>query len=174
MKITWYSVSIFIFRLELTVREQLDENNFRRSYGIFFESTIWTYLIKPCSKFFRNNYKTLWQRYLKRYITVEDFTEMDHHMKIPLNENRPRCLELYDFHNNPSLLFEEHCTKTFHLLLIISEMSWCNVLLRAGSDIGFIFCCPDSFCYVLFTFSLFDILCILELIQSLHISYKNQ
>ena len=50
------------------------------------------------------------------------------------------CLDLYHLHNNPSLLFEEHCTKTFYLLLIIGEMSWCNVLLRAGSDINFIFC----------------------------------
>ena len=35
-----FCVSIFIFRLEPTVREQLDENDFRRCYGIFFESTI--------------------------------------------------------------------------------------------------------------------------------------
>ena len=35
-----FCVSVFIFRLEPTVREQLDENNFRRCYGIFFESTI--------------------------------------------------------------------------------------------------------------------------------------
>ena len=35
-----FSVSIFIFRLEQTVREQLDENDFRHCYGIFFESTI--------------------------------------------------------------------------------------------------------------------------------------
>ena len=35
-----FCVSIFIFRLEQTVREQLDENDFRHCYGIFFESTI--------------------------------------------------------------------------------------------------------------------------------------
>ena len=35
-----FCVSIFIFRLEPTVREQLDENDFRRCYGIFFKSTI--------------------------------------------------------------------------------------------------------------------------------------
>ena len=75
-----FCVSIFIFRLEPTVREQLDENDFRRCYGIFSKVSFWNYLIKPCSKFFRNNYKTLWQRYLKQYITVEDFTDMDHHM----------------------------------------------------------------------------------------------
>ena len=68
---------------------------------------------------------------------------------------------IYHLHNNPSLLFEEHCAKTFHLLLIISEMSCCNVLLRAGSNINFIFCCSDNFCYSLFTFLLYDILCVL-------------
>ena len=31
-----FRVSIFIFRLESTVREQLEENDFRRCYGIFF------------------------------------------------------------------------------------------------------------------------------------------
>ena len=93
---------------------------------------------------------------------------------ISLNENRWRCLDLYHLHNNPSLLLEEHCTKTFHLLLIISEMSWCNILLRTGPDITFVFCCSDNFCYSLFTFLLSDILCILELTQSVHIFYKNQ
>ena len=35
-----FCVFILIFCLEPTVREQLDENDFRRCYGIFFESTI--------------------------------------------------------------------------------------------------------------------------------------
>ena len=35
-----FCVSIFIFRLEPTVREQLDGNDFRRCYRIFFESII--------------------------------------------------------------------------------------------------------------------------------------
>ena len=35
-----FYVSIFIFPLKPTVREQLDGNDFRRCYGIFFESTI--------------------------------------------------------------------------------------------------------------------------------------
>ena len=59
-----FRVSIFIFCLEPTVREQLDENDFRHCYGIFFESTILNLLdqamfkVLSCSKFFRNNYKT--------------------------------------------------------------------------------------------------------------------
>ena len=35
-----FFVSIFNFRFEPTVREQLDESDFCRCYGIFFESTI--------------------------------------------------------------------------------------------------------------------------------------
>ena len=59
-----FSVLIFILRLEPTVREQLDENNFRYYYGIFFESTNLN-LLDHISKFFRNSYKTLWLRDLK-------------------------------------------------------------------------------------------------------------
>ena len=35
-----FCISIFIFCLEPTVSEQLDENDFHHYYGIFFESTI--------------------------------------------------------------------------------------------------------------------------------------
>ena len=35
-----FCVSIFIFCLELTEREQLDENDFRHGYDIFSESAI--------------------------------------------------------------------------------------------------------------------------------------
>ena len=35
-----FCVSIYIFCLEPTLREQLDESDFRPYYGIFFESTI--------------------------------------------------------------------------------------------------------------------------------------
>ena len=59
-----FSVLIFSLRLDPTVREQVDENNFRYYYGIFLESTNLN-LLDHISKFFRNNYKTLWQRHLK-------------------------------------------------------------------------------------------------------------
>ena len=35
-----FCIIIFIFWLEPPVREQLDENNFRRYYSIFFESNL--------------------------------------------------------------------------------------------------------------------------------------
>ena len=76
-----FCVSFFILFLEPTVREQLNENDFRHCYGFSFAKVpFWNYFIKLGSKFFRNNYKTLRQRRLKRFITVEDFTDMDHHM----------------------------------------------------------------------------------------------
>ena len=76
-----FCVSFFILFLEPTVREQLNENDFRHCYGFFFAKvSFWNYFIKLGSKFLRNNYKTLRQRRLKRFITVEDFTDMDHHM----------------------------------------------------------------------------------------------
>ena len=47
-----FCVFIFIFRLEPAVREQLDENDFRRCYGIFFESTILKLLDQAMFKVF--------------------------------------------------------------------------------------------------------------------------
>ena len=47
-----FCVSIFIFRLEQTVREQLDENDFRHCYGIFFESMILKLLDQAMFKVF--------------------------------------------------------------------------------------------------------------------------
>ena len=53
-----FCVSIFIFRLEPTVREQLDGNDFRHCYGIFFESTILKLLDQASFKVFAQQYKT--------------------------------------------------------------------------------------------------------------------
>ena len=51
-----FCVLIFIFCLEPTIREQMDENNFRHYYGVFFRKyhseTTWSQL---CSKLFCNN-----------------------------------------------------------------------------------------------------------------------
>ena len=60
-----FCVFIFIFCLEPTVREQLDENDFCHCYVIFSKLPSWKYLIKPCSNFFRNNCKRLWQRHFE-------------------------------------------------------------------------------------------------------------
>ena len=73
-----FCVSIFIFCLEPTIREQLDENDFRHCYGIFFRKyhseTTW-------SSHVQSSFATITTLFLKRYITVEDFTDKDHHTK---------------------------------------------------------------------------------------------
>ena len=45
-----FFVLIFIFCLEQTVREQLDENDFRHYYGIFSKVPFWNYLITALFK----------------------------------------------------------------------------------------------------------------------------
>ena len=51
------SIFIFLFRTNgKSAREQLDENDFRHCYGIFFESIILKLIDQAI---FRNNYKTL-------------------------------------------------------------------------------------------------------------------
>ena len=57
---------------------------------------------------------TLQLKTLRTRITIWTNFFLDN---ISFKENWWRCLENYHLHNNPSLLFEEHCTKTFHLLL---------------------------------------------------------
>ena len=123
---------------------------------VFFSKVpFWNYLIKPCSKFFRKNYKTLWQRQFEAIHYSWKFYRHGSSYEI-----------IFSWIN----IFKRKSAKVPG----ISEMSWCNVILKAGSDINFIFCCFDNFCYSLFTFLLFDTLCNLELIQSPHIFYKNQ
>ena len=53
-----FFVLIFTFRLEPTVREQLDENDFRHYYGNFFESTI---LKLPDHSFVHSYDNDLWK-----------------------------------------------------------------------------------------------------------------
>ena len=64
-----FHVFIFIFLFRNNGKwEQLDENDFRHCYGIFFESVILNLLdhkSQPYLKFFFNNCKTTWQRHLK-------------------------------------------------------------------------------------------------------------
>ena len=77
----WYSVFSFLFCLELTVREQLDESDFRHYYGIFFEGT----MVKLLGhSYVQSSFATITRHFdngipLKRNLTVEDFTDIDQH-----------------------------------------------------------------------------------------------
>ena len=120
-----FCVSIFIFCLEQTVREQLDENDFRRYYGIFFKVPFRKYLIN-----YTTTLKVLSQQ-LQDTLTVAFRTihfswkfyghgspyELIFSWVNIFKWKSTRYREKHHLHNNPSLLFEEHCTKMFHLLL---------------------------------------------------------
>ena len=142
----WYSVFIFIFRLEPTVREQLDENNFRHYYGIFFESTILN-LLDHISEFIRNNYKTLWQRHLK---DTSQLKILRTGINIGTNYFLSKFLETK---------INESAWKIIYTIIRACYSK--NIALR-------------HFTYYYLPFFTFDILCVLELIQSFHVFYNNQ
>ena len=79
MKMSGYSVFLFLFFcLEPTVREQMNENNFRH-YGNFFESTILRLhdhnYVQSSLAAIRDSLTAAFERHL----TVDHFTCMDHH-----------------------------------------------------------------------------------------------
>ena len=68
MNMPWHSLFsflfFFLFRNDV-IREQLDENDFRRCYILsqkYYSESTWSQL---CSKFFINNYEATWQQHLK-------------------------------------------------------------------------------------------------------------
>ena len=73
MKMTWYSTCLLLLFLFRTngKKGDLDENDFRHGYGIFFESGIlkvtWWQL---SSKSLLNNYEAHWQQHFERCPTV--------------------------------------------------------------------------------------------------------
>ena len=74
-----FRVFILIFCLELTVREQLDQNDFRHYYGNFPESTI---LKLPDYIYVENSFATITSPLttaFERHLAVQIFTDIDHH-----------------------------------------------------------------------------------------------
>ena len=114
----------FLFRTK-GKKGHLDENEFRRYYGNFLESvTLKVACLGVYSKFCFSIYEANWQQHFERYLTVEDFTEIDQHMcegtwKTWSNENQRRCMENYQLHKTPSLHLEEHCTVIEDDILLI-------------------------------------------------------
>ena len=67
MNMPWHSVFSFLFFLfrNNVIREQLNENDFRRCYVFsrkYHSKSTWSQL---CSKFFINNHGSTWQQHLK-------------------------------------------------------------------------------------------------------------
>ena len=103
--------------------EHLDENNFRHSYGNYFESAIlkvtWYQL---CSKFILNIYEAHWQRHLKDTLQLKILREwINIRASLPWliswNENERRCPENF-------LLYEEHSIYYCILLFLSSKPSF--------------------------------------------------
>ena len=121
-----FCVFIFIFCLEPTEREQLDENDFRHYYGNFSEAPFWKYLITAMFKVLSKQLRGTLTTAFERHMTIKNFTDMDHHRcqlffdLTSLNENRQKDLKNIHLHENLSLLMKEHWFKTFHLLLCAS------------------------------------------------------
>ena len=74
-----FCVFIFIFCLEPTEREQLDENDFRHYYGNFSEAPFWKYLITAMFKVLSKQLRGTLTTAFERHMTVKNFTDMDHH-----------------------------------------------------------------------------------------------
>ena len=131
------------------IRDQLDEEDFRRCYGNFFwkcqsEST-WSQL---CSKFFIN-YEFFLNSQLRgtqttaieRHLTIENFTDIDQHRSWP-------------------------CTKAFNLFLYEYDYSLC---LTQAYILNLTKYWSNNFSHSLLAPLLFDILCILKFMQYLYI-----
>ena len=74
-----FRVFILIFCLEPTVREQLDQNDFRHYYGNFLESTI---LKLPDYIYVENSFATITSPLttaFERHLAIQIFTDIDHH-----------------------------------------------------------------------------------------------
>ena len=102
---------------------------------VFFSKVpFWNYLIKPCSKFFLKElqdtlttvFKTI--HYSWRFHGHGSQYEVIFSSLNTLNKNWRMCLENQHLRNNPILLFEEYCTKTFRLLLHAPFFSQINLV----------------------------------------------
>ena len=113
-------VSNFIFCLEPKVREQLDENDFRHCYGIFFESMILKLLDQAMFKVFlqqlRDSLTTVFEtiHYSWRFCGHGSPYEPIFSW---VNIFKRKSVKLPGL--SSSLLFEKHSTKTFTISLII-------------------------------------------------------
>ena len=124
-----FCVFIFIFSLEPTVREQPDENDFHRYYSIFFESTILkvldhSYFQSSLARIRRHFDNGIWNdtlqlKIFRTWISVWTNYFLSKFPKMKIDESAWKIIH----YNNPSLLFEEHWSKTFHLLLYASVPS---------------------------------------------------
>ena len=133
MKMPWCSVCsliLFLFRTN-GKKGELEENNFRHCYGIFFENGILKVTSsKLCSKLLLNNHKVHW-----RYPTViyghgsTHMLNLSSRLRQTWNKNRLKCLGKDQLHKKSKTAVQRtlHTPKyiTFHLfytLLFLSSL----------------------------------------------------
>ena len=69
-------IFIFLFRNNV-IREQFDENDFRRCYGIFFsKKSFRKYLITAIFKVLYQQLRDTLTMAFERHLTIEEFTDM--------------------------------------------------------------------------------------------------
>ena len=140
----WYCVSIFIFCLEPTVREKLDENDFRHCYGIFskvpFRNHLITAMFKVLTQQLQSTLKTPFEtiQYSWRF-----------------NGYRSPYELFFSWVN----IFKRKSVKGTGKIIIYT-IGACSSKNIAPN---FTLCYSDNFCRNLFTFLLLDILYVLEL-----------
>ena len=109
MNMPWHSVFSFLFFLfrNNVIREQLDENDFRRWYSFFFlKVSFWKYLITVMFKVLYQQSRVNLTTAFERHLTTEYF--MDIRVKLA-----PRHLTYYCI-----LLFSQTSLKYFHEILV--------------------------------------------------------
>ena len=116
-----FCVFICIFCLELTVGEQLMRTTSVTIMVFFSKVPFWNYLItaifKVLSKQLRGTLTMAFETkpYSWRFLGHGSTQELIISWVIFLKRKSTKVPGKLFTHNNPSLLFEEHCTKTFHL-----------------------------------------------------------
>ena len=74
-----FSAFIFIFCLEQTLREQIDENDFRHYYGNFSKALFCNYLIRAMFKILSQQLRDTLTTAFERHLTHENFRDTDQH-----------------------------------------------------------------------------------------------
>ena len=159
-----FCASIFIFCLERTVTEQLDENNFRHYYGIFFKSAI--------MKLFDHSYvQSFFATITKHLIYHNCWRFYGHGSPYELIFSWVDIFKQQSAKKPGKLSFKQSSKpalrRTLHqdISLIPARFLFSQINLVYN----FILCFSDNFRHNLFTCLLFDVLCILGLIQSIHV-----
>ena len=133
MKIPWYSVFPFLFRTngKRTTRWKLLPSLLWYFFRKYHSETTWSshvqsFFLQELQDTLTTVFKTI--HYSWRFHGHGSQYEVIFSSLNTLNKNWRMCLENQHLRNNPILLFEEYCTKTFRLLLHAPFFSQINLV----------------------------------------------